>query len=129
GGRKQFSLHDGAACYEQAGKLFKLGPAKGAALTLHEGVQSPTAVVGDHVLVIACDDKGRADHLLRLPTAGGEADTIADLPRASADRCQYSSLVADARDVFIADWNGSRIFAVSLGDKSVRTLVAKRGFP
>ncbi|HXK16299.1 MAG TPA: hypothetical protein VNG33_00745, partial [Polyangiaceae bacterium] len=129
GERKHFSLQGGAGYFVQSGKLFKLGPAPQAAQLLREDVQSPTAVVGDRVLVIACDSKSKADHVLRLPTAGGDAESLADLPRASADRCQYSSVVADERDVFIADWRGSQIFAVSLSDKAVRVVVAKRGFP
>jgi len=129
GDRKHFSLQDGAGYYVQAGKLFKLGPAQNSALLLRDGVHSPAAVVSDQLLVVACDSKAKADHLLRIPSAGGDAETVADLPRASADRCQYSSVVADEREAFIADWTGSQIFGVSLRDKVVRVVVAKRGFP
>jgi hypothetical protein len=129
GERKRFAVADGAAYYAQQGKLFKLGPAKGLAVVLRQGIDSPVAVVGKYVFAVACEPKGKADHLLQIQREGGAAETIADLPRASQERCQYSSLVADERDIFIADWNGSRIWGVSRVDKSARVVVAKRGFP
>jgi len=129
GQNKRFVVANGAAYYVQAGRLFKLGPAQGSALTLAEGVNSQVAVVGAHALVMACDDKSHVDHLLRIPIDGGAAEPIAEVPRASRDTCQYPNLVADEREAYVADWNGSRILSVSLKDGGVRPLVRKRGFP
>ncbi|HEY3668793.1 MAG TPA: hypothetical protein VGL19_22500 [Polyangiaceae bacterium] len=128
GDRTHFALEGGAAYYTQAGKLFKLGPEKGAALKLYEGVHSPVAITQGQLFVIACDSKGR-DALLQIPSDGGAAETVAELPRASRDRCRYASIVADERAVFIADWNGSRVLAVARADKSVTPIVSKQGFP
>jgi hypothetical protein len=128
GDRTHFALVDGAAYYTQAGKLFKLGPDKGVALKLYEGVHSPVAVTRGQVFVIACDSKS-SDHLLQIPSDGGAAETVAELPRASHDPCRYASIMADERAVFIADWNGSRVLAVARADKSVTPIVSKQGFP
>lgn len=129
GDRKQFALASGAAYYTQAGKLVRLGPEKGEAHVLYEGMQSPVAVVGDQVLGIACDSKAKFDRLLQIPTTGGQPQLVAELPHGSGGTCRYSSVVADQRDVFIADWNGHSVVAVSLADKSVKNIVTKRGFP
>jgi hypothetical protein len=129
GDRKQFTVAGGAAYYAQAGKLVRLGPEKGEAHVLYEGIQSPVAVVGDQVLGIACDSKAKFDRLLQIPVAGGEPQLVAELPHGSGGTCRYSSLVADQHDVFIADWNGHSVVAVSLADKSVKNIVTKRGFP
>jgi hypothetical protein len=106
-----FALLGGAAYYTQAGKLFKLGPDNGAALKLYDGVHSPVAVTQDHLFVIACDSKSN-DHLLQIPSEGGAAETVAELPRASHELCRYASVVA-----------------VSRADKSVTPIVTKQGFP
>jgi hypothetical protein len=129
GERTPFAVAGGAAFFVQAGKLHKLGPEAGAAVQLYDGVHSPPVVVGSHVLAIACDTKQETDHLLQLPIAGGTADIIAELPRASHARCRYSSLVADERDLFIADWNGQRLLRVGLANKSVQTIASQVGFP
>ena len=123
-----FALLGGAAYYTQAGKLFKLGPDQGAALKLYEGVHSPAAVAKGSVFVIVCDSKS-SDHLVQIPNQGGAAETVAELPRASHGLCRYSSVVADERAVFIADWNGSRVLSVSRSDKSITPIVTKHGFP
>lgn len=129
GDRKRFAVAGGAAYYAQAGKLVRLGPKQGEAALLYEGIQSPVAVVGDQVLGIACDAKAKADRLLQVPVAGGEAQLVAELPHAAGTQCQYSALVADEREVFIADWKGHSVRAVSRADKSVKDIVTKRGFP
>jgi sugar lactone lactonase YvrE len=86
------------------------------------------AVTQGHVLVVVCDSKG-SDHLLQIPSEGGATETVAELPRASHELCRYASVVADEYAVFIADWNGSRVLAVSRADKSVTPIVTKQGFP
>jgi hypothetical protein len=129
GDRKPFALASGAAYYTQAGKLVRLGPEKGEAHVLYEGMQSPVAVVGDQLLGIACDSKAQFDRLLQIPIGGGEPQLVAELPHGSSGSCRYSSVVADPREVFIADWNGHSVAAVSLADKRVKNIVTQRGFP
>lgn len=129
GDRKPFVVVGGAAYYVQAGKLIRLGPKSGESTVLFDGLHSPVAVVGSRVLGVACDSKAKADRLLELPVTGGEPQLVAELPKAPGDTCQYSSLVADERDVFIADWKKQQVLAVSRADKTVRSLVSKRGFP
>lgn len=118
----------GAAYYVQHGSLYKLGPGAGAAVVVRKGASSPPAVFESSVFVVECDKQG-PDKLLELPSAGGEAAVLAELSPSSSERCKYSSLVADAADVFIADWRGSRVVAVSRRDKTVRDVVTKKGFP
>lgn len=129
GERKHFAVAGGAAYYAQAGKLVRLGPKSGEASVLYDGIQSPVAVVGERVLGIACDSKAKADRLLELPTSGGEPQLVAELPHSSHERCQYSSIVADERDVFIADWNGHAVIRVSRADHTVTNVVTHCGFP
>lgn len=129
GERKRFAVAGGAAYYAQAGKLVRLGPKSGEASVLYDGIQSPVAVVGDRVLGISCDNKSNADRLLELPIAGGEPQLVAELPHSSHERCQYSSLVADERDIFIADWNGHAVLRVSRSDRSLTSVVTHAGFP
>jgi hypothetical protein len=129
GVRKHLTVSDGAGYYVQSGKLIRLGPESGESSVLHSAMHSPVAVVGDRVLGVACDSKAKVDRLLELPTTGGEPQLVAELPRSQRDGCQYSSVVADERDVFIADWNAQAIVAVSRADKQVRRVVSKRGFP
>jgi hypothetical protein len=126
---KAFAVADGAAYYAQAGHLFKLGPEKGSNATLAEGVDSPVVVVGEQVLGIECDRKGKVNRLMSVPTSGGEPKIIAELPHRAGEHCQYSSIVADARDVYVADWNGQQILQVSRADGTVRAVVTKCGFP
>lgn len=113
----------------QAGKVFKLGPQVGASQVLYEKAHSPPALHADRLFFIECDKKGKADYVMELPVAGGSARTLAELAHAPGKSCDYPSLVADARDVIIGDWNGQRVIAVARQDGSQRTLVAKRGFP
>jgi hypothetical protein len=129
GDRKRFAVAGGAAFYAQAGKLVRLGPKSGEASVLYDGIQSPVAVVGDRVLGIACDNKAKADRLLELPIAGGEPQLVAELPHSSHERCQYSSLLADEHDVFIADWNAHAVIRVSRSDHAVTNVVTHAGFP
>jgi len=129
GAFKGFAVDNGAGYYVQAGHLIKLGPETGASTTLAEGIDSPVVVLGDQVLSIQCDRKGKANHLISVPKSGGEPETLADLPHRVGERCQYSSIVADGRDVYIADWNGQQILEVSRADGKVRALVTKCGFP
>jgi hypothetical protein len=129
GARKHFVVSDGAAYYVQSGKLIRLGPKSGESVVLLDGMHSPVAVVGDRVLGVACDRKAKADRLLELPRTGGEPQLVAELPRASGDSCQYSSLVADDREVFVADWTGHTVLSISRRDKTVRPIASKVGFP
>lgn len=126
---KGFAVADGAGYYSQAGRLFKLGPQKGASSTLAETVYSPVAVVADQVLSIQCDRKGKVNRLISVSTSGGEPKMIAELDHRVGEPCQYSAIVADERDVYVADWTGQQIFDVSRADGNVRTIVTKRGFP
>jgi hypothetical protein len=126
---KGFTVAAGAGYYSQAGHLFKLGPEKGATATLAEGVDSPVAVVGDQVLSVQCDRKGKLNHLIAIPASGGEPKTIAELPHRAGERCEYSDIAADERNVYVADWEGQQIFDVSRADGSVRTIISKCGFP
>jgi hypothetical protein len=129
GERKPFVVADGAAYYVQSGKLIRLGPKAGESAVLFDGVHSPVAVVGDRVLGIACDGKAKVDRLLEVPSQGGEPHLLAELPRASNQACRYRSIVADEREVFVADWNARAILAVSRSDKSVRTIASKIRYP
>lgn len=120
---------DGAAYYTQSGTLFKLGPELGASQTLSESAHSPPALYADHLFFVECDKKGKADYLQEIPVTGGPARTLAEFAHPPGKRCEYPSLVADARDVIVADWKGQRVVAVSRKDGSQRTLLTKRGFP
>jgi hypothetical protein len=120
---------DGAAYYTQAGTLFKLGPERGASLALYEPAHSPPALHGDRLFFVECDKKGKADYLKEISVAGGPVQTLAELPHPPGKRCEYPSVVADERDVILADWKGQRVVAVSRKDGSQRTLISKRGFP
>ncbi|HEY3497146.1 MAG TPA: hypothetical protein VGK73_20750 [Polyangiaceae bacterium] len=121
-------LRDGAAYYTQGGSLFRLGPEPSASVTLHRAADSPVAVDGDRAFFVDCDRPGKSDHLVEQPLSGGEARTLAELPHTPGTRCSYSSVVADAREVLIADWNGHLVHAVSRADGAVRELVKQRGF-
>jgi hypothetical protein len=119
----------GAAYYTQAGKLVRLGPEPGASQVLHDGAQSPLAAHGESLFFVQCGNKGKADQLQELSMSGGAARTLAELEHASGRRCEYSSLVADAQEVVVADWRQQRILAVSRRDGTVQTIATKKGFP
>lgn len=121
-------VHGGAAYYTQAGTLYRLGPESGPSTALHMGADSPPTVEGQRAYVVDCDRTGKTDRVLEVPLDGGVARTLAEIPHKSSKRCEYSSLVADRREVLIADWNGQRILAVERATGNVRELIRHRGF-
>lgn len=121
-------LHDGAVYYTQAGTFFRMGPQSGESKALHSAADSPPAVHGEHAYFVDCDRNGKTDRVVELALTSGESRTLAEIEHRSKKRCQYSSLVADERELLIADWNGQRILAIAKDGGTVRELVRKRGF-
>jgi hypothetical protein len=124
----QFVIGGNAAYFARKRSVFRVGLTDREMSEVAQDVAPALAVTKAGLYVVRCD-RTKGDTVVRMDGRGGAAETVAEISAASKESCNYKYMAADERDVFVSDWRDRRILAVSLGDKSVRTLATVKAFP
>jgi len=133
---KSLKIARDAAYFTRSRNIFRVNLADGEIKEIAPSLAEVITVFGEYIFAVRCEKKAPVDYLVRVSTKGGTPESIAELPRVPADQrasgspaCEIGYLAADAHSVFISDWAGRRVLAVSLQDRSARVLSHAKSFP
>lgn len=119
-----------AAYFSRKGSILRLGFDGGAPVEIAKGWSRAFALHDEVLYGVRRGAAGQPDRLVRVARQGGSPEVLVDfesLPFSTAS--DYQCLVADGNDVFISDWNGRRVIAISLRERSTRILAKGSAFP
>jgi hypothetical protein len=110
--------------------------AGGESVLVAKGFSYSVAVAGGYAYGVTCDAKKSFDTLVRVTVSGGNVEPFAEIEHTKPPEqdpgtfaCNYSSLVADDKAVYLTHWNGRRVLRVDLESRATTTLAIRASYP
>jgi len=125
-----------AVYFTRQRNLYRMPRAGGDSVLVAKGFSYSVAVAGGYAYGVICDAKKSFDRLVRVTVSGGNVEPFAEIEHTKPPEqdpgtfaCNYSSLVADDKAVYLTHWNGRRVLRVDLESRATTTLAIRASYP